>query len=138
MTDQDEFDKFYLRTTNPFLAARWGDGYRGIYRTNAVIDRIAGVTMDETLKKRIVGEARFLRALMYFNLVRAFGDVPLVLTEIIDPSEGYAFSRAPVADVYAQIVKDLTDAEGVLAERYTGADVGRATRGAAKSLLGKV
>ncbi len=138
VTDQDEFDKFYLRTTNPFLAARWGDGYRGIYRTNAVIDRIAGVTMDETLKKRIVGEARFLRALMYFNLVRAFGDVPLVLTEIIDPSEGYAFSRAPVADVYAQIVKDLTDAEGVLAERYTGADVGRATRGAAKSLLGKV
>ncbi|GAB3642485.1 RagB/SusD family nutrient uptake outer membrane protein [Spirosoma arcticum] len=138
VTDQDEFDKFYLRTTNPFLAARWSDGYRGIYRANTVIDRIVGVTMDETLKKRIVGEAKFLRALMYFNLVRPFGDVPLVLTEIIDPSEGYAYSRAPVAEVYTQIIKDLTDAEGVLSERYTGADVGRATRGAAKSLLGKV
>ena len=138
VTDQDEFDKFYLRTTNPFLAARWSDGYRGIYRANTVIDRIAGVTMDETLKKRVVGEAKFLRALMYFNLVRAFGDVPLVLTEIIDPSEGYAYSRAPAAEVYTQIIKDLTDAEGVRAERYTGADVGRATSGAAKSLLGKV
>lgn len=138
VTDQDEFDKFYLRTTNPFLAARWSDGYRGIYRANTVIDRIAGVTMDETLKKRVLGEAKFLRALMYFNLVRAFGDVPLVLTEIIDPSEGYAYSRAPAAEVYTQIIKDLTDAEGVLAERYTGADVGRATSGAAKSLLGKV
>ena len=138
VTDQDEFDKFYLRTTNPFLAARWSDGYRGIYRTNTVIGRIGGVTMDETLKKRLTGEAQFLRALMYFNLVRAFGDVPLVLKEIIDPSEGYEYSRAPVAEVYTQIIKDLTDAEGVLPERYTGADVGRVTRGAAKSLLGKV
>ena len=138
VTDQDEFDKFYLRTTNPFLAARWSDGYRGIYRANTVIDRIAGVTMDETLKKRVVGEAKFLRALMYFNLVRAFGDVPLVVKEIIDPSEGYDYGRSPVAEIYTQITKDLTDAEGVLPERYTGVDVGRATRGAAKSLLGKV
>ncbi|MBC8154173.1 MAG: RagB/SusD family nutrient uptake outer membrane protein [Bacteroidetes bacterium] len=138
VTDQDEFDKFYLRTTNPFLAARWSDGYRGIYRANTVVDRITSVTMDETLKKRIVGEAKFLRALMYFNLVRAFGDVPLVVTEILDPSEGYAYGRAPVSEVYTQITKDLTDAEGALPERYTGADVGRATRGAAKSLLGKV
>ncbi|WP_266368375.1 RagB/SusD family nutrient uptake outer membrane protein [Tellurirhabdus rosea] len=138
VTDQDEFDKFYLRTTNPFLAARWSDGYRGIYRTNAVIDRSAGVTMDENLKKRVVGEAKFLRALMYFNLVRVFGDVPLVVKEIIDPQEGYAYGRSPVAEVYNQIVKDLTEAEAALPERYTGADVGRATRGAAKALLGKV
>ncbi|RYC67956.1 RagB/SusD family nutrient uptake outer membrane protein [Spirosoma sordidisoli] len=138
VTDQDEFDKFYLRTTNPFLVTRWNDGYRGIYRTNVVIDRIAGVTMDETLKKRLVGEAKFLRALMYFNLVRTFGDVPLVLTEITDPTQGYEYGRSPVADVYAQITKDLTDAEAALPERYTGADIGRATRGAAKSLLGKV
>ncbi len=138
VTDQDEFDKFYLRTTNPFLASRWADGYRGIYRCNTVIDRTAGVTMDEALKARLVGEAKFLRALMYFNLVRVFGDVPLVLKEISDPAEGYEFARAPVADVYAQIVKDLTDAEGVLLASYTGANVGRATKGAAKGLLGKV
>lgn len=138
VTDQDEFDKFYLRTTNPFLLARWSDGYRGIYRTNAIVDRIGTVTMDETLKKRIVGETKFLRALMYFNLVRVFGDVPLVLKETTDPAEGYEYTRSPVADVYAQIVKDLADAESALPDKYTGADIGRATKGAAKSLLGKV
>ncbi|MFD2570490.1 RagB/SusD family nutrient uptake outer membrane protein [Spirosoma soli] len=138
VTDQDEFDKFYVRTTNPFTLARWSDGYRGIYRTNSVIERIVGVTMDETLKKRVVGEAKFLRALMYFNLVRVFGDVPLVLTEITDPLQGYEYGRAPVADVYAQINKDLSDAESALPVTYTGSDVGRATSGAAKSLLGKV
>ena len=94
--------------------------------------------MDENLKKRVVGETKFLRALMYFNLVRVFGDVPLVLKETTDPAEGYNFDRAAVADVYAQIVKDLTEAEASLPDRYTGADVGRATKGAAKSLLGKV
>jgi hypothetical protein len=138
VTDQDEFDKFYVRTTNPYTLARWNDGYKGIYRANAVIERIGGVTMDETLKKRIVGEAKFLRALMYFNLVRVFGDVPLVLTEITDPLQGYEYGRTPVADVYTQIIKDLSDAETVLLVSYTGADVGRATAGAAKSLLGKV
>lgn len=138
VTDQDEFDKFYLRTTNPFLAQRWTDGYRGIYRTNALIARAVGVSMDETLKARIVGEAKFLRALMYFNLARVYGDVPLVVEEITDPQQGYAFGRAPVSEVYAQIVKDLSEAETALPASYTGADVGRATRGAARALLGKV
>lgn len=138
VTDQDEFDKFYLRTTNPFLATRWNDGYRGIYRCNTILDRIEAVEMDAALKARFTGEAKFLRALMYFNLVRVYGDVPLVLKEITDPLEGYAYGRAPVAEVYAQIIKDLTDAEAVLPASYTGTNVGRATRGAAKGLLGKV
>ncbi|QJD78782.1 RagB/SusD family nutrient uptake outer membrane protein [Spirosoma rhododendri] len=138
VTDQDQFDKFYLITTNPYLLAAWSDGYRGIYRCNTVIGRIEGVTMDATLKSRIIGEAKFLRALMYFNLVRFFGDVPLVLTEITDPLQGYDYGRTPTADVYAQINKDLTDAEAALPVSYTGADIGRATSGAAKSLLGKV
>ncbi|AQG79055.1 RagB/SusD family nutrient uptake outer membrane protein [Spirosoma montaniterrae] len=138
VTDQDEFDKFYLRTTNPFLSTRWADGYRGIYRTNAVIDRSSAIQMDETLKGRIVAEAKFLRALMYFNLVRVFGDVPLVIKEIVDPQEGYQYGRNAVTEVYAQIEKDLTEAEAVLPVSYTGANVGRATRGAARALLGKV
>ncbi|MBD2702926.1 RagB/SusD family nutrient uptake outer membrane protein [Spirosoma sp. BT702] len=138
VTDQDEFDKFYIRTTNPYTLGRWNDGYRGIYRCNAIIERAGGVPMNETLKARIIGEAKFLRALMYFNMVRVFGDVPLVLTEITDPLQGYDYARAPVADVYTQIVKDLADAEASLSVSYTGTDVGRATRGAAKSLLGKV
>ncbi len=138
VTDQDQLDKFYLITTNPYTLAAWTDGYRGIYRCNTVIGRIAGITMPETLKNRVIGEAKFLRALMYFNLVRFFGDVPLILTEITDPLQGYDYGRTPVADVYAQIIKDLSEAEAVLPAAYTGADVGRSTSGAAKSLLGNV
>jgi hypothetical protein len=138
ITDQDEFDKFYLRTTNPLLAERWSDGYRGIYRCNTVLDRIPAVVMEETLKQQIIGEAKFLRALMYFNLVRMFGDVPLVLKEITDTNEGYTYRRAPVAEVYAQIIQDLSEAELILPPTYAGSNVGRATSGAAKALLGKV
>ncbi|MEZ4900990.1 MAG: RagB/SusD family nutrient uptake outer membrane protein [Spirosomataceae bacterium] len=138
VTDQDEFDKFYLRTTNPFLATRWADGYRGIYRTNTILDRIDAVQMDETLKKRLIGETKFLRALMYFNLVRVFGDVPLILKETTDPAEGYNYSRSPVVDVYTQIIKDLSEAESGLPDKYTAGDIGRVTRGAVKSLLAKV
>jgi hypothetical protein len=81
VTDMDEFDKFYIRSTNPFIDARWNDTYRGIARANTVIDRIGSVQMDESLKSRYVAESQFLRGLMYFNLVRIFGDVPLVLNE---------------------------------------------------------
>jgi hypothetical protein len=75
---------------------------------------------------------------MYFNLVRVFGDVPLVLKEIEKPEEGYQYGRTPAAEVYAQIIKDLTEAESVLPPTYPAAEAGRATKGAAKALLGKV
>jgi hypothetical protein len=138
VTDMDEFDKFYIRSTNPFIDARWNDSYRGIARANTVIDRIGAVQMDDALKNRFIAEAQFLRALMYFNLVRVFGDVPLVLNEVKSVTEGYTHGRTPAAQVYEQIIKDLTDAAAVLPPSYAGNDIGRATRGAAKALLGKV
>jgi tetratricopeptide (TPR) repeat protein len=138
ITNQDEFDKFYLRTTNPILAERWSDGYRGIYRCNTLLDRILIVPMEETLKMRFIGEAKFLRALMYFNLVRIFDGVPLVLKEIKNTEEGYDYGRASAMEVYAQIIKDLEEAELTLPQTYAGTDVGRATSGAAKAVLGKV
>ncbi|MEJ7740834.1 MAG: RagB/SusD family nutrient uptake outer membrane protein [Chitinophagaceae bacterium] len=138
VTDQDEFDRFYIRTTNPFILVRWNDSYQGIARCNAVLERIEGITMDESLKNRTIAETKFARALIYFHLVRSFGDVPLVLKEIKDPDAGYEFGRSPKAEVYAQIEKDLTEAAAALPVSYTGADVGRATQGAAKALLGKV
>ncbi|GAB4022191.1 RagB/SusD family nutrient uptake outer membrane protein [Spirosoma koreense] len=138
VTDQDEFDRFYIRTTNPFISGRWNDSYSAIARYNTILDKIGGVKMDETLKNRYVGETKFLRALVYFNLVRTFGDVPLILKSISNPDEGYNYGRSPKADVYAQIEKDLMDAEGVLPVSYAAAETGRATKGAAKGLLGKV
>jgi starch-binding outer membrane protein, SusD/RagB family len=137
ITDQDEFDRFYLRTTNPFINGRWNDSYQAIARCNAILDRINSISMDENLRSRYILEAKFLRALIYFNLVRTYGDVPLVLKEITNPDDGYAYGRNPASEVYAQIEADLTEAES-LPLSYTGIDIGRATKGAAKALLGKV
>lgn len=138
VTDQDEFDRFYIKTTNPYILGTWNDSYTVIARFNTILDKIDAVTMDGALKARYVAEVKFLRALVYFNLVRTFGDVPLVLKSIINSDEGYSYSRNPKTEVYTQIEKDLSEAETVLPAAYTGADIGRATKGAAKALFGKV
>ncbi|WEK33838.1 MAG: RagB/SusD family nutrient uptake outer membrane protein [Candidatus Pseudobacter hemicellulosilyticus] len=138
ITDQDEFDRFYIRTTNPFINNRWSNSYSAIARCNAILGRIEPIPMNQGLKDRITAEAKFLRALYFFNLVRSFGDVPLVLKEINNPDEGYEYGRNPKADVYAQIEKDLREAADVLPVSYTGANVGRATKGAAMAMLGRI
>ena len=138
VTDQDEFDRFYIRTTNPFILGRWNDSYKGISRCNALLDRIGAIDMPDSLKNRTIAETKFIRGLIYFHLVRTYGDIPLVLKEIKDPDEGYEYGRTPKAEVYAQIEKDLGDAAAALPVSYTGSDIGRATQGASKALLGKV
>lgn len=120
------------------LTSRWTDAYRGITRANLVLNRINSVQMDEALKKRIIGETKFLRAFYYFILVETFGEVPLVTSELASPSEATAFGREPVAKVFAQIQQDLTEAVSALPVTYAAADAGRATAGAANGLLGRV
>lgn len=116
----------------------WNGYYQGIYRANIAIQNIPSVQMDETKRARLVGENKFLRAYYYFFLVRAFGGVPLIL-EPLRPGQ-YTQPRATREAVYAQIEQDLTDAIAALPERnaYGTADVGRATKGAARALLAKV
>lgn len=100
VTDQDQFDKFYLITTNPFVSSAWNDSYKGISRCNAILDRIDAVDFNADLKKQYKAETKFVRALIYFNLVRIFGDVPLVLSEITNPDQGYEYGRNPFRSVY--------------------------------------
>ncbi|WP_035561390.1 RagB/SusD family nutrient uptake outer membrane protein [Hymenobacter sp. IS2118] len=111
------------------------DHYRTIYRANQVLANVPGIQMDATLQKRVLAEARFLRALSYFNLVSLYGNVPLATTPPIDlnvlPPQGTE------AEVWALVIDDLTKAQPDLPASYTGADLGRATRGAATTLLGK-
>ncbi|WP_031530165.1 RagB/SusD family nutrient uptake outer membrane protein [Dyadobacter crusticola] len=133
-----ELDQFKMSSTNEIIRLMWIDTYRGILACNAVLGHIAGATMDDALRQRFIGEAKFLRALMYFNMVRTFGDVPLVLSETKSVDEGYSQARVPQSEVYTQIITDLTEASAQLPLSYSGNDVGRATRGAAKALLGKV
>lgn len=139
ISDQDEFDRFYIRTTNPFIAARWNHSYNSISRANMFLEKIVPVGMDEQLKKRYTAEAKFLRAFVYFQLVNTFGDIPLVTKSLTSAlPEAYNYGRDPAASVYARIETDLSEAEPDLPVAYTGADIGRITRGAAKALLGKV
>lgn len=118
----------------------WQQHYIAINRANIAIDKIPNISMDTVLRSRLVLEAKFLRGLLYFNLVRLYGGVPLVLhqTTSLD-KENLLVGRASVNDVYAQIIRDFGDAEN-LPWRYlpNDADAGRATGAAAKALLSLV
>lgn len=136
--DPQAVDNFTNLPTSSISSTTWAGHYQAIQSTNIVIEKIKSVEMDQGLKDRYTGEAKFLRALMYFNLVRIFGDVPLVTAVINNPQEGYNYKREAANLVYDQIIADLKDAESTLPYEFTGADIGRATKGAAMSLLGKV
>lgn len=138
MPNQYLQDLEYLRHTseNQFAREMWQQSYVGIARANTAIENIPNITMDETIKNRLIGEAKFLRALYYFNLVRYYGDVPLVLK--LGSAEESKIPRTPTENVYKQIIDDLTFAENNLPIFYSSSDIGRATQGAAKILLGKV
>jgi tetratricopeptide (TPR) repeat protein len=114
----------------------WRDHYRTIFRCNQVLDRVPTIEgMNGTLQKRVLAEAKFLRALSYFNLVSLYGNVPLALVYTTDLSQ--ATPQAKEADVWAQVIKDLQEAAPDLPVNYPSTDVGRATQGAAIALLGK-
>lgn len=109
VTDQDEFDKYYIRSTNPYIANFWNSSYMAINRINTVLNRIDGIKIDKSVGDRYKLECKFLRRLLYFNLVRVFGDVLLVLNEI-SISDSYAILRESKDKVYSQIIADLSEA----------------------------
>jgi len=131
------FENFAGNSSSKLILGEWQVAYRGIAYCNLALDRIPTIEMDETEKARFLGEASFIRAYWYFNLVTMFGDVPLIL-ENLSPSE-YQQGRTPAAEVWAQIEADLTYARENLPRRseLSIAETGRATWGAATSLLVK-
>ncbi len=138
MPNQFLIDLEFIRYTpeNTFIRDMWSLNYSGIQRANSAINNIGTITMDENVKKRLIGEASFLRALYYFNLVRFYGDVPLILK--LTSLQDALILRSPKEEVYKQIISDLQVAETNLPKTYPAANIGRATSGAAKILLGKV
>ncbi len=133
-----QFDNFQLTANNTMLDATWTSCYKGIQRCNIVLSRIDAIVMDEETRNIRKGEIKFIRALTYFNLVRIWGDVPLVLNEVQDPFESFNHTRNATDAIYAQIIKDLEEAIIALPITFKSPDVGRATKGAAQTLLGKV
>lgn len=123
---------------NDRIALAWKQIYRGIDRANLAIDNVANTNAADVAKARLVNEAKFIRALLYFDAVQLWGPVPLVLHEPQSLElNALNTDRSPVDSVYKRIILDLTDAENLPAT-YTGSNIGRATSGAAKSLLAKV
>lgn len=132
-------DKLAWTSNTSQFSVVWNNSYNVIASCNIILGQIDPIAFSSSeLKTRYIAETKFLRALMYFNLVRFFGDVPLVLKKVETEEEAYSFQRAASGEVYDQIEKDLAEAAGGLPVSYTGTDIGRATRGAALSLLGKV
>ena len=125
-------------SSNSRVQKVWQQLYYGINRANIAIDNVPAISMDTVLRDRLVRESKFIRALLYFNLVRLYGDVPLVLH---NPSStdisSLLTTRTPADSVYSQIIADLKDATN-LPKTYDATDIGRATGGAAQTLLAKV
>ncbi|WP_018474077.1 RagB/SusD family nutrient uptake outer membrane protein [Echinicola pacifica] len=115
----------------------WNQHYITIGRSNAVIDLVSD---DIDIKDRLVGEAKFFRALAYFNLVRYFGDVPVTTSIIKNLDDAFliAAKRSPSVEVYELIEQDLMDAAAALPDQWSGGDLGRVTSGSAYGLLAKV
>jgi hypothetical protein len=130
------YDNFTFNTTGDGLDRWWATLYQGIRWANVVIEKVPAIDMDTTLSNRYVGEARFLRGLFYFDLVRAWGGVPEVTTT--DPP--LHLGRASSDEIYNLIISDLQYADTHLAKKSELGtdDQGRATSGAAEALLARV
>lgn len=131
--DKHLLDGLTHTTSSLSIREMWEEWYKSIGRATIAIDYTTNYPdYDESLKTRLIGEAKFLRALHYFWLVRGFGDVPIQEVDLV--------ARAPKSEVYDYIIKDLQDAIEALPIKsaYASGDVGRATKGSAQGLLAKV
>lgn len=125
---------------NPYVSEAWNANFNGIFRANKLIEQLGingSVIADAALRMRMEAEAKFLRALFYFDLVRWFGKLPII-DKVVTPEQAQTIGRSSVADVYNLIIADLEFAGTNLPETYPAADKGRATRYAAKTLLALV
>lgn len=118
------------------ITNRWTANYRMIGRANNVLANIGRVAMTEPLRQRLMGEAKFLRALGYADLISLYGGVPLITDKA--SIEQSTLPRNAVEEVRIQILKDLDEAAPSLPLFYTGTDRGRVTRGAALALKARV
>lgn len=133
----EDADNLSITAANPLFNTFWTTSYNGIARANAVLDNIDNpIDYKAGQKEQLSGEAKFLRALYYFDLVRMFGDVPEVTTTL-SVSEAQSTPRAPANAIYDLIVSDLKEAVASLPSRAAMAK-GRTNSAAAAALLGKV
>ena len=135
--DRYDIDHFVETSANGLLEDYWANFNNHVYRSNTVLDRIDGADIDESLQQQYKGEALFLRALAYFNMYRIWGTVPVTLT-VVSPEKALKIGRCSEEEMYQYLSEDLEQAAELLPESFSGDDLGRATSGAANTLLAKV
>lgn len=123
--------------SDPTISGFWGELYQGIERANLLIANINKPDMDETKRKEILGQVLFLRGYYHFELVKNFGDIPLKLTPTSSVTE-VNFPRTPAKDVYAQIIKDMSEAEAILPTAASLGTASRVSKTTAQGILSRV
>ena len=137
--DRYDIDHFTEKPSNGIPSSYWANFNNNVYRCNLLLDQIDGANFAENLKKQYKGEAMFIRALNYFNMYRIWGGVPAT-KHVVSAAEALKVARysdEQMFDLIAGDLKEIVD-NNYLPETYSSADMGRATSGAAKALLGKV
>lgn len=143
-TDKDILDNLTYNSSNPSAESTFNANYEGINRCNQALDILPKLDkVNANLKARLIGEAKFLRAFMYFTLVKCYGGVPIVdhlPNPVSDEDQKMLLTRKTTAEVYAFIENDLNDAIAVLPNKsaYAADEKARASKGAAHALLAKV
>jgi starch-binding outer membrane protein, SusD/RagB family len=138
-SEREFVDEFLAEARSGQYSGMYLPSFTGVARANYVLESIEPITFTtEELKSRRTAEARFFRAWHYFNLVRVYGDVPILTRVVTDSRESYSLTREPVDKIYQDIiVPDATFAVDKLPAQATGKDAGRITKGAAIMLLAK-
>lgn len=137
--EEDQLNTFNIATNNPMLQSIWDRNYIGVYRANLVLEQLQNVELDPQFEARTVAECKFLRAYFYFEQVKYFENIPLLLNTIKGPSE-MAREQSTPKEVYDQIAMDLVDVinEPEIPGNLPASELGRVNRWAAEALLARV
>lgn len=135
----EQITGYFIQTDNGLINSAWDNCYKAIFICNNVIHQLenTSIEIEESKIERMKGQAILIRALTYFNMVRAWGDVPYI-DKKITPAESYDYLRVDKETIYQNIINDLNYCKQVLPEAWTGNDIGRVTRYGAAGVLAKV
>jgi hypothetical protein len=134
-----EIDKYRIDPENGDVEDAWNDSYNAIYKCNNVLHHVEKIDFEvnDTKKERWKAQAIFVRSLIYFNMVRAWGAIPYI-DKKITYEEAYDYLRTEPATIYENLIDDLNYCKGVLPESWSGEDVGRVTKYGAAAVLAKI
>jgi len=136
--DLQTINNYTLTSTSGAASHLWNKGFTGVYRANIFLQKVQGITMDNATKNRYIAEAKAMRAIFYFDLVKLFKNIPLI-TEPLTTGNMYDVLQVPSADIYTFLIKDLSEAIPNLPITVpVASEGGRLTQGAAHAVLGKV